>query len=158
MGNLAKVGSALKRCLTVWIAAIGLLDIAPTVIYAQVAKAPAPWKFRLEPRRILWRCRFTARRFRLRTSSTPRICARRAARTSPTAYEPRFALSSDARSYRSVSGTERTLLDAPGLPISLSFWAGPGEESTILKAASAYEAATKHRRPPARFGPLPGEP
>ena len=43
-------------------------------------------------------------------------------------YEPRFALSADTRSYRSVSGTERTLLDAPGLPISLAFWAGPGEE------------------------------
>jgi len=40
----------------------------------------------------------------------------------------------------------------------LSFWAGPGEESTILKAAAAYEAATKHRRPPAAFGPLSGEP
>jgi amidase len=47
---------------------------------------------------------------------------------------------------------------APGLPISLSFWAGPGEEATILKAASAYEAATKHRGPPQAFGPLRGEP
>jgi amidase len=73
-------------------------------------------------------------------------------------YEPKFALSPDTKSYRSVSGTERTLLDPPGLPISLSFWAGPGEEPTILKAASAYEGATKHRRPPAAFGPLPGEP
>jgi amidase len=44
------------------------------------------------------------------------------------------------------------------LPISLSFWAGPGEEAIILQAAAAYEAATKHRRPPANFGPLPGEP
>jgi amidase len=67
-------------------------------------------------------------------------------------------LSVDTKSYRSVPGAEKTLLDAPGLPISLSFWAGPGEESTILKAASAYEAATKHRRPPAAFGPLTGEP
>lgn len=73
-------------------------------------------------------------------------------------YEPKFALSADTRSYRNVSGTERTMLDAPGLPISLSFWAGPGEEATIIKAAAAYEAATKHRRPPAAFGPLPGEP
>jgi hypothetical protein len=32
------------------------------------------------------------------------------------------------------------------------------EEATPLKAAAAYEAATKHRRPPAAFGPLPGEP
>jgi amidase len=73
-------------------------------------------------------------------------------------FEPKFALSADTRSYRNVSGTERTLLDAPGLPISLSFWAGPGEEAMIIKAAAAYEAATKHRRPPAAFGPLPGEP
>ena len=73
-------------------------------------------------------------------------------------YEPTFALSADTKSYRSVSGSEKMLLDAPGLPISLSFWAGPGEESTILKAASAYEAATRHRRPPVAFGPLPGEP
>ncbi|MSP40975.1 MAG: amidase [Deltaproteobacteria bacterium] len=73
-------------------------------------------------------------------------------------FEPKFALSSDTRSYQNVSGTERALLDAPGLPISLSFWAGPGEEATIIKAAAAYEAATKHRRPPAAFGPLPGEP
>ena len=50
------------------------------------------------------------------------------------------------------------MLDAPGLPIGMAFWAGPGEEGTILKAASAYEAATKHRRPPRAFGPLPGEP
>jgi hypothetical protein len=39
-----------------------------------------------------------------------------------------------------------------------SFWAGPGEDGTILKAASAYEATTKHRRPPPAFGPLRGEP
>ena len=73
-------------------------------------------------------------------------------------YEPKFALSADTKTYRSVSGTEKTMLDAPGLPISLAFWAGPGEEGTILKAASAYEAATKHRRPPRAFGPLHGEP
>ena len=73
-------------------------------------------------------------------------------------YEPKFALSADTKNYRSVSGSEKTLLDAPGLPISLSFWDGPGEEGTILKAASAYEAATKHRRPPPAFGPLRGEP
>lgn len=73
-------------------------------------------------------------------------------------YEPKFALSADTKSYRAVSGTEQTLLDAPGLPISLAFWAGLGEEGTILKAAAAYEAATKHRRSPKAFGPLKGEP
>jgi Asp-tRNA(Asn)/Glu-tRNA(Gln) amidotransferase A subunit family amidase len=73
-------------------------------------------------------------------------------------YEPKFALSADTKSYRNVTGSEPTTLDAPGLPIGLSFWAGPGEEGVILQAASAYEAATKHRRPPPAFGALPGEP
>ena len=73
-------------------------------------------------------------------------------------YEPKFVLSQNTKSYRNVTGTERTLLEGLGLPISLSFWAGPGEEAMLLKVASAYEAATKHRRPPPLFGPLPGEP
>ncbi len=29
MGNIEKVGSALKRCLTIWVAAISLLGFAP---------------------------------------------------------------------------------------------------------------------------------
>jgi len=73
-------------------------------------------------------------------------------------YEPKFVLSRDTKSYQNASGTEQTLLDSPGLPVSLAFWAGPGEEAMLLKVASAYEAATRHRRPPAAFGPLPGEP
>ena len=73
-------------------------------------------------------------------------------------YEPKFVLSKDTKSYQNVTGTEQTLLDAPGLPVSLAFWAGPGEEAMLIKVASAYEAATKHRRPPPAFGPLPGEP
>jgi hypothetical protein len=40
----------------------------------------------------------------------------------------------------------------------MMFWAGPGEEPTILKVASAYEAATHHRTPPPGFGPLPSFP
>jgi amidase len=73
-------------------------------------------------------------------------------------YEPKFTLSQDTKSYRNVTGSERTLLDGLGLPISLSFWAGPGEEAMLVKVAAAYEAATNHRRPPPAFGPLPGEP
>ena len=58
MGNIDKVGSALKRSLTIWVAAISLLGFAPAVIYAQRAKppaagkAPAPWKFHLQEARI----------------------------------------------------------------------------------------------------------
>jgi Asp-tRNA(Asn)/Glu-tRNA(Gln) amidotransferase A subunit family amidase len=41
------------------------------------------------------------------------------------------------------------------LPVSITF-AGPDfGEPTLIKIASAYEASTKHRRPPPDFGPLP---
>ena len=44
------------------------------------------------------------------------------------------------------------------LPVGIDFVAPPFGEPTLLRIASAYEAATKHRRPPKNFGPLPGEP
>jgi amidase len=72
-------------------------------------------------------------------------------------YEPQYALSVDKKSYISVTGTVPSLLPHP-MPNSMMFWAGPGEEPTALKVASAYEAATHHRVPPPGFGPLPGEP
>jgi Asp-tRNA(Asn)/Glu-tRNA(Gln) amidotransferase A subunit family amidase len=34
------------------------------------------------------------------------------------------------------------------------FWGRPFSEPTLLKIASAYEAATKHRIPPPDFGPV----
>ena len=72
-------------------------------------------------------------------------------------YEPRFVLNEAGDRYDAVPGDERSLLDTP-LPISMMFWAGPGDEAAVLKAASAYEAATRHRVPPPDFGPLPDEP
>ena len=72
-------------------------------------------------------------------------------------YEPRFVLNTARNDYTAVTGDERALLDTP-LPISMMVWAGPGDEAAVLKVASAYEAATKHRVPPPAFGPLPGEP
>jgi Asp-tRNA(Asn)/Glu-tRNA(Gln) amidotransferase A subunit family amidase len=72
------------------------------------------------------------------------------------AYEPQFVLSADKESYREVTGTAPSTLPHP-LPISLAFWGGPGDEPTLLKVASAYEAATKHRSPPPAFGPLARE-
>ena len=72
-------------------------------------------------------------------------------------YEPRFVLNEAGDRYREASGDERTRLETP-LPISMMFWAGPGAEAIVLKAASAYEAATRHRAPPPDFGPLPDEP
>jgi Asp-tRNA(Asn)/Glu-tRNA(Gln) amidotransferase A subunit family amidase len=41
------------------------------------------------------------------------------------------------------------------LPVGVDFIARPFDEPLLLRIASAYEAATKHRKPPADFGPLP---
>jgi Asp-tRNA(Asn)/Glu-tRNA(Gln) amidotransferase A subunit family amidase len=40
------------------------------------------------------------------------------------------------------------------LPLGIMFWGRPFSEPTLLKIASAYEAATKHRTPPPDFGPV----
>jgi Asp-tRNA(Asn)/Glu-tRNA(Gln) amidotransferase A subunit family amidase len=44
------------------------------------------------------------------------------------------------------------------LPVGVDFVGRPFAEPLLLKIASAYEAATKHRKPPVQFGPLTGEP
>lgn len=44
------------------------------------------------------------------------------------------------------------------LPVGVDFVGKPFDEPLLLKIASAYEAATKHRKPPSEFGPLAGEP
>ena len=44
------------------------------------------------------------------------------------------------------------------LPVGMDIIARPFGEPTILRIAAAYEAATRHREPPADFGPLSGEP
>ena len=74
-------------------------------------------------------------------------------------HEPRFALSADRTNYVSVlpEGTPSSRLPYP-MPIAITFFAGQGDEPILLKVASAYEAATKHRVPPSAFGPIPGEP
>jgi Asp-tRNA(Asn)/Glu-tRNA(Gln) amidotransferase A subunit family amidase len=44
------------------------------------------------------------------------------------------------------------------LPVGIDFLGRPFGEPLLIKIASAYEAATRHRKPPAAFGPLPNEP
>ncbi len=44
------------------------------------------------------------------------------------------------------------------LPVGMDIVGRPFAEPTLLKIASAYEAATRHRAPPPGFGPLAGEP
>jgi hypothetical protein len=74
-------------------------------------------------------------------------------------YEPRFALSPDRTNYVSVlpPETPQSTLPYP-MPIAITFFAGQGDEPALLRAASAYEAATRHRMPPPAFGPVDGEP
>ncbi len=68
-----------------------------------------------------------------------------------------MTLSDDKKSYTATAGTVASTLPHP-LPFSIEYWAGPGDEPVVLKVASAYEAATHHRRPPAAFPALKGEP
>ena len=68
-------------------------------------------------------------------------------------YEPEYVLNEEKDGYDSVTNTEETRLESP-LPVGISFWAGPGDEPVILRAASAYEAATGHRVPSPDFGPV----
>jgi len=68
-------------------------------------------------------------------------------------YDPQYVLSADKKTYEWVTGTVQSKLPKP-MPMSLMFWAGPGFDPDVIKAASAYEAATHHRVPPADFGPV----
>lgn len=69
----------------------------------------------------------------------------------------KFELSKDGKKYDGVEGTEPTKLGGIGLPYNIGFWAEPGQESTLIKVASAYEAASHHRQAPPAFGPVKGE-
>ena len=44
------------------------------------------------------------------------------------------------------------------LPVGVDFIARPFDEAMLFRIASAFEAATRHRKPPPDFGAVPGEP
>jgi amidase len=69
-------------------------------------------------------------------------------------YEPQYVLTPDKKDYAMVTGQVESRLSNP-MPVSMMFWAGPGSDPAVIKAASAYESATHHRVPPPAFGPLP---
>jgi hypothetical protein len=71
-----------------------------------------------------------------------------------TVYDAKFKLSADRKAYESVNSDTPTPVAAPGMPFSLVFRAEPGREDVILKAASAYQAASKRRVSPPQFPPL----
>jgi Asp-tRNA(Asn)/Glu-tRNA(Gln) amidotransferase A subunit family amidase len=66
-------------------------------------------------------------------------------------YEPQYVLSADKTKYEEMTGTVASKLPNP-MPLSMAFWGGPGDEPALIKTASAYEAATHHRKPPPSFG------
>lgn len=58
-------------------------------------------------------------------------------------------------------GREPTRLIGPvaaKLPVGMDIVGRPFDEPLLLRIASAYEAATRHRTPPSGFKPLKGEP
>ena len=60
---------------------------------------------------------------------------------------------------RDGNGGTRLIGPLPAqLPVGVDFVARPFDEGMLFRIASAFEAATRHRRPPPEFGPLPGEP
>lgn len=52
-------------------------------------------------------------------------------------------------------GTRLVGPTAAQLPVGIDFLGRPFDESTLLRIASAYETATRHRTPPEGFGALP---
>ena len=55
-----------------------------------------------------------------------------------------------------ASGGTRLVGPIPAkLPLGIMFFGRPFSEPILFRIASAYEAATKHRLPPADFGPVP---
>ncbi len=70
-------------------------------------------------------------------------------------YEPSYALNDDKTDYISVlpETTKQSKLAHP-LPISITFFAGQGDEPLLIKLGTAYESATHHRKPPPDFGPV----
>jgi Asp-tRNA(Asn)/Glu-tRNA(Gln) amidotransferase A subunit family amidase len=73
---------------------------------------------------------------------------------SATVVDARFMLSKDGTKYDAEWNGAPTKLGGIGLPYNLAFWAEPGQESALIKVASAYEVATHHRKPPPGFGPV----
>jgi len=72
-------------------------------------------------------------------------------------YDQTYALTPNKTDYIELTGEIESRMPYP-MPVSMMFWAGPGSDSTVIKAASAYKSATHHRVPPHAFGPLPAVP
>jgi amidase len=68
-------------------------------------------------------------------------------------YNPQYKLTPDKTRYIAVTGTVKEKLEHP-MPISMMVWGAPATEPALIKIASAFEAATHHRKPPPDFPAL----
>ena len=70
--------------------------------------------------------------------------------------EPAYALNADKTDYDSVlpPGTPGRLACRTRCRSAITFFAGQGEEPTLIKIGTAYESATHHRFAPPAFGPV----
>jgi Asp-tRNA(Asn)/Glu-tRNA(Gln) amidotransferase A subunit family amidase len=74
-------------------------------------------------------------------------------------YEPQYALNPTKTNYIPVLAPDtRQSLLPNAMPIAITFLAGPGDEPSLIRMGTAYEAATHHRRPPPAFGPVESPP
>ncbi|HEY5809511.1 MAG TPA: amidase family protein [Povalibacter sp.] len=70
-------------------------------------------------------------------------------------YEPAYALNDDKTDYVSVLPPDTQKSKLPhAMPISITFFAGQGDEPKLIKIGTAYESATHHRFAPPNFGPV----
>jgi hypothetical protein len=67
------------------------------------------------------------------------------------AYDAKFMLFPDGKSYQFAANDKPTPLPSPGLPFSLVFRTEPGREDVALRIASSYEQASARRVPPPQF-------
>jgi Asp-tRNA(Asn)/Glu-tRNA(Gln) amidotransferase A subunit family amidase len=71
-------------------------------------------------------------------------------------FDSQYELTDDKTDYKEVTGQVESRMPNP-MPVSMMFWAGPGGDASVIKAGSAYESATHHRKPPPAFGPVPAK-
>ena len=71
-------------------------------------------------------------------------------------YDSQYELNADKTDYIEVTGAGRVedAADAGQHDVLV----GPGSDAAVIKAGSAYESATHHRKPPPAFGPVPARP
>ncbi|HWF86642.1 MAG TPA: amidase, partial [Vicinamibacterales bacterium] len=72
-------------------------------------------------------------------------------------YDPAYVLNQTKTGYVAAANRDHKTTLEHALPVGISFWAGPGDEPAVLKAAAVYETATRHRKAPPAFGPVSSE-